>query len=85
MIGRNRHIFMYRRTTRDELEGEDIEITKEEFKTIRRMLTGKAPHVEFNPHPDYVDWFAWDGAGHPLSNAPEPKRRFISSKHEAKM
>lgn len=73
------------RTIRDELEDEDIEITKEEFKTIRRMLKGKAPHAEFNPHPDYVDWFAWDGAGHPLSNAPEPKRRFIPSKHEAKM
>lgn len=32
----------------------------------------------------YVDWFAWDGAKHPLSNAPEPKRRFIPSKWESK-
>ncbi|KAL0384603.1 UNVERIFIED_CONTAM: Ribosome biogenesis protein BOP1 [Sesamum radiatum] len=33
----------------------------------------------------YVDWFAWDGAKHPLTNAPEPKRRFIPSKWESKM
>lgn len=32
----------------------------------------------------YVDWFKWDDAKHPLSNAPEPKRRFIPSKWEAK-
>lgn len=32
----------------------------------------------------YVDWFAWDGAKHPLSSAPEPKRRFIESKWENK-
>lgn len=32
----------------------------------------------------YVDWFKWDDAIHPLSNAPEPKRRFTPSKWEAK-
>ncbi|XP_062112520.1 ribosome biogenesis protein BOP1 homolog [Humulus lupulus] len=33
----------------------------------------------------YVDWFKWDGAKHPLSNAPEPKRCFTRSKSEDKM
>jgi hypothetical protein len=32
----------------------------------------------------YVDWFKWEDAKHPLSNAPEPKSRFIPSKWEAK-
>lgn len=32
----------------------------------------------------YVDWFNWEDKGHPLSSAPEPKRRFIPSKWEAK-
>lgn len=32
----------------------------------------------------YVDWFKWDDSIHPLSSAPEPKRRFIPSKWEAK-
>jgi ribosome biogenesis protein ERB1 len=32
----------------------------------------------------YVDWFDYEDKGHPLSSAPEPKRRFIPSKWEAK-
>lgn len=32
----------------------------------------------------YVDWFAWEDSKHPLSSAPEPKRRFIPSKWETK-
>lgn len=31
-----------------------------------------------------MDWFEYEDKGHPLSNAPEPKRRFIPSKWEAK-
>lgn len=31
-----------------------------------------------------VEWFSWDGAGHPITGAPEPKRRFIESKWENK-
>ncbi|PQQ14096.1 ribosome biogenesis protein BOP1 homolog [Prunus yedoensis var. nudiflora] len=32
-----------------------------------------------------VDWFKWDGSKHPLSNAPDPKRRLIPSKSESKL
>nr|XP_043619969.1 ribosome biogenesis protein BOP1 homolog [Erigeron canadensis] len=69
----------------DEVEDEEVEVTKEEAKLIRRLLKGKAPHADFDPHAPYVDWFTWDGAKHPLSNAPEPKRRFIPSRWESKM
>lgn len=68
----------------DEYNDEEVELTKKETKLIRRLLKGKAPHAEFDPYAPYVDWFAWDGAKHPLSNAPEPKRRFIPSKWESK-
>lgn len=68
----------------DDIEDEEVELTKEETKLIRRLLKGHAPHADFDPHAPYVDWFAWDGAKHPLSNAPEPKRRFIPSKWESK-
>ncbi|CAH9081688.1 unnamed protein product [Cuscuta epithymum] len=68
----------------DEYNDEEVELTKDEVKIIRRMMKGKAPHAAFDPYPDYVDWFAWDGAKHPLSSAPEPKRRFIPSKWESK-
>ncbi|KAJ1421339.1 WD40/YVTN repeat-like-containing domain superfamily [Sesbania bispinosa] len=68
----------------DEYNDEVVELTKDEIKVVRRLLKSRAPHPDFDPHPDYVDWFKWDGAKHPLSNAPEPKRRFIPSKWEAK-
>lgn len=68
----------------DDIEDEEVELTKQETKLIRKLLRGKAPHAEFDPYAPYVDWFAWDGAKHPLSNAPEPKRRFVPSKWESK-
>ncbi|CAN8318600.1 unnamed protein product [Cochlearia groenlandica] len=68
----------------DEYNDEEVELTKEESKLIRRMLKGEAPHADFDPYAPYVDWFKWDDAIHPLSSAPEPKRRFIPSKWEAK-
>ncbi|XP_075476402.1 ribosome biogenesis protein BOP1 homolog isoform X2 [Primulina tabacum] len=69
----------------DEYNDEEVELTKAETKLVSRLLKGKAPHAEFDPYAPYVDWFAWDGAKHPLSNAPEPKRRFIASKWESNM
>ncbi|CAL0320749.1 unnamed protein product [Lupinus luteus] len=68
----------------DEYNDEEVELTKDEIKMVRRLLKNRAPHPDFDPYPDYVDWFKWDDAKHPLSNAPEPKRRFIPSKWEAK-
>ncbi|KAK1563198.1 hypothetical protein Q3G72_023934 [Acer saccharum] len=68
----------------DEYNDEDVELTKEETKIIRRLLKGKAPHADFDPYADYVDWFKYEDSLHPLSNAPEPKRRFIPSKWESK-
>ncbi|XP_056162737.1 ribosome biogenesis protein BOP1 homolog isoform X2 [Syzygium oleosum] len=72
------------RKINDEYNDEVVELTKDETRLIRRLLKGKAPHAGFDPYPDYVDFFKWDDAKHPLSNAPEPKRRFIPSKWEAK-
>ncbi|KAJ0987543.1 hypothetical protein J5N97_005899 [Dioscorea zingiberensis] len=68
----------------DKYNDEEVELTKEEIGIIRRILKGKTPHAEVDPYADYVDWFVWEDKGHPLSNAPEPKRRFIPSKWEHK-
>ncbi|XP_006658508.1 ribosome biogenesis protein BOP1 homolog [Oryza brachyantha] len=68
----------------DEYNDEEVQITKEEAKIISRLLKGKTPHTNVDPYPDYVDWFEYDGKGHPLSSAPEPKRRFVPSKWEQK-
>ncbi|EFH62119.1 predicted protein [Arabidopsis lyrata subsp. lyrata] len=69
----------------DEYNDEEVELTKEDIKLMRRILKGKAPHADFDSCPPYVDWFKWADARHPLSSAPEPKRRYIPSKCEAKM
>ncbi|XP_052179725.1 ribosome biogenesis protein BOP1 homolog isoform X2 [Diospyros lotus] len=68
----------------DEYNDEEVDLTKHETKLIRRLLSGQAPHADFDPYAPYVDWFTWEDAKHPLSNAPEPKRRFIPSKWESK-
>ncbi|WJX21872.1 Ribosome biogenesis protein 1, variant 2 [Trifolium repens] len=68
----------------DEYNDEVVELTKDEIKIVRKLMKNQAPHGDFDPYPTYVDWFKWDDAKHPLSNAPEPKRRFIPSKWEAK-
>ncbi|XP_050375809.1 ribosome biogenesis protein BOP1 homolog [Argentina anserina] len=69
----------------DDYNAEEVEVTKEDIKTLNRLLEGKAPHGDFDPCLPYVDWFKWDDSLHPLSNAPEPKRRFIPSKSESKL
>ncbi|KAJ8451854.1 hypothetical protein Cgig2_007337 [Carnegiea gigantea] len=68
----------------DEYNDEEVELTKDEIKMIRRILKGKTPHAEVDPYAPYVDWFDWEDKIHPLSNAPDPKRRFIPSKWEGK-
>ncbi|MCL7023451.1 hypothetical protein MKW94_015681 [Papaver nudicaule] len=70
-------------TIYDEYNDEEVEIPKEWRKLIRRYLKGKTPHADVDPYPEYVDWVKHD-AKHPLSNAPDPKRRFIPSKSEHK-
>ncbi|RLN03441.1 hypothetical protein C2845_PM13G11410 [Panicum miliaceum] len=68
----------------DEYNDEEVQITKEEAKIISRLLKGKTPHANVDPYPEYVDWFEYEDKGHPLSSAPEPKRRFVPSKWEQK-
>ncbi|OAY83414.1 Ribosome biogenesis protein BOP [Ananas comosus] len=68
----------------DEYNDEEVELTKEEIKVISRLLRGKTPHAGVDPYAPYVDWFVWEDKAHPLSSAPEPKRRFIRSKWEDK-
>ncbi|KAK9942190.1 hypothetical protein M0R45_007869 [Rubus argutus] len=69
----------------DEYNDEEVKVTKEDLKTINKLLEGMAPHGDFDPYAPYVDWFKWDVSKHPLSNVPEPKRRFIPSKSESKL
>ena len=51
---------------------------------VKRIRRGHFPDVNIDPFPDYVDWMKYDDHIHPMSSAPEPKRRFVPSKWEAK-
>lgn len=39
-----------RRKIYDEYNDEEVELTKEETRLIRRLLKGKAPHGDFDPY-----------------------------------
>ena len=68
----------------DEKNDEEIILTHDELKEIARMRAGRYP--AFDPD-DEGEAIHWSGAPlqHPLSNRPEPKRRFLPSRHEAKL
>lgn len=40
----------FRRKIYDEYNDEEVELTKEEVKVIKRLLKGKAPHADFDPY-----------------------------------
>ena len=79
------------RTIHDEYNGTTVTLTDAEIRMIRRMRTNRFPHSGVDPYPeeDFDVSVERDAQGRvaasPLSSAPEPKRRFLPSKWEAKM
>jgi len=51
---------------------------------LMRIRRGQFPHAEVNPFPDYSEWCSGEVEVTPITNAPEPKRRFVPSKWEEK-
>eukprot|EP00803_Ostreobium_quekettii_P002581 evm.model.scf_1029.3 EVM.evm.TU.scf_1029.3 scf_1029:39095-48452(-) len=72
------------RTIYDDYNDEEVQISREELRTIMRIREGKFPHIEVNPEEPYNDWFSSKRRIHPLNSAPKPKSSFIPSKHEEK-
>ena len=73
------------RTVYDEVNDEELRLTDAEVKLLRRLRAGKFD-PGFDPYADYPDPVdAPEHKIHPLSSRPEPKSRFVPSKHEAKM
>lgn len=68
----------------DKDTGGSLNLTKEELDIIKRIQRGENPDDAINPYEDYVDWFTHEQTITPLQAIPEPKRRFVPSKHEAK-
>lgn len=68
----------------DPMTGKPVNLTTEELGLLKRLAQSEIPDENFDPYPDYDDFFTNTVRETPLSSAPEPKRRFAPSKHEQK-
>ncbi|PRT55100.1 Ribosome biogenesis protein ERB1 [Wickerhamiella sorbophila] len=68
----------------DKNTGGNLNLSKEELDLIDRVQSGKLPTDDINPYQDTVEYFTSKQEVMPLTATPEPKRRFVPSKHEAK-
>ncbi|KAK0383087.1 hypothetical protein NLU13_9001 [Sarocladium strictum] len=68
----------------DPQTGKPLNLSQDELELLRRLQTGQVPTDNYDPYPDMIPYFTSKVEEMPLSAAPEPKRRFVPSKHEAK-
>lgn len=64
--------------------GETVTLTKEELEIMDRIERGLYGDTTYDPFSATIEWFTSKIEVMPLSGAPEPKRRFIPSKNEAR-
>ncbi|KIH94929.1 ribosome biogenesis protein ERB1 [Sporothrix brasiliensis 5110] len=71
----------------DPATGKPLKLNKEELELLKRVHKERQNDSEgagdYDPYPDMVEYFSGVVETMPLSAAPEPKRRFVPSKHEA--
>ena len=81
------------RTLYDAVNDETYTLTGSEVAMLRRLRAGEMPHLQVDAYAPALDWADFDGllgppgadsVRFPFSQAPEPKRRFLPSKWEAK-
>eukprot|EP00744_Colponema_vietnamica_P002685 GILI01004181.1.p1 GENE.GILI01004181.1~~GILI01004181.1.p1 ORF type:complete len:673 (+),score=203.38 GILI01004181.1:721-2739(+) len=72
------------RTVYDEINGEEVVLSHAELDLIDRIRAGQYAHSDFDPYDTWVEFDYPDGKIHPIGSEPEPKRRFLPSKWEAK-
>ncbi|KAF2120721.1 ribosome biogenesis protein erb1 [Lophiotrema nucula] len=68
----------------DPATGKPLELSEEELDVLKKITRNEIPEEGYDPYPDMVYYFSGREEIMPLSAAPEPKRRFVPSKHEAK-
>lgn len=68
----------------DPATGKPLELSQQELELIRKVQMNEIPGEGYDPYEPLVEWFSSKTEIMPLSAAPEPKRRFVPSKHEAK-
>lgn len=68
----------------DQNTGASLKLTPDELELIRKIQHNENTDAAINPYEPTIEWFTLEQEVMPLSAAPEPKRRFVPSKHEAK-
>ncbi|KOS22545.1 Ribosome biogenesis protein erb1 [Escovopsis weberi] len=64
--------------------GKPLNLSRDELELLKKLQLNEVPQDGYDPYPDLVPYFTSIEEKMPLSAAPEPKRRFVPSKHEAK-
>ncbi len=64
--------------------GKPLNLSQQELEILKRVAMNDMPEDGYDPYPDTIEYFTSITEQMPLSAAPEPKRRFLPSKHEAK-
>ncbi|EER31965.1 eukaryotic ribosome biogenesis protein 1 [Candida tropicalis MYA-3404] len=68
----------------DQNTGTSLKLTSEELELIRKIRANENVDSNIDPYEPLIDWFTKDEEIMPVTAVPEPKRRFVPSKHEAK-
>ena len=68
----------------DKNSGASLNLTEEELELINKIQKNEQTDENVNPYEPLIDWFTRDEEVMPLTATPEPKRRFIPSKNEAR-
>lgn len=68
----------------DQNTGSSLKLTPEELELIRKIQHNENTDESINPYEPTIEWFTSKTEIMPLTAVPEPKRRFMPSKHEAK-
>jgi ribosome biogenesis protein ERB1 len=68
----------------DPKTGKPLNLSQEELELLRKVQMNEVPSEGYDPYEPLVEWFSSEKEIMPLSAAPEPKRRFVPSKHEQK-
>ncbi|CDK24735.1 unnamed protein product [Kuraishia capsulata CBS 1993] len=68
----------------DQNTGASLNISQEELELIAKLQRNESTDDSINPYEPLIEWFTSKPEVMPLTATPEPKRRFVPSKHEAK-
>jgi ribosome biogenesis protein ERB1 len=68
----------------DPATGKPLQLSQEELQLLKKVQLNEFAADGYDPYEPTVEWFTSQVETMPLSAAPEPKRRFVPSKHEQK-